>query len=83
MESFSEKSKYFDPSTKDFMIDYRVDNLDALVEAFKKDSVTICDKMETVNYGKFIHILDNDGNKIELWEPYDSEYGKFSGGQTK
>jgi len=51
------------------MINYRVDNLDALVEAFKKDSVTICDKMETVNYGKFIHILDNDGNKIELWEP--------------
>ena len=80
---FSEKTKYFDPSTKEFMINYRVDNLEALVEVLKKDSVKITDKMEVVNYGKFIHILDNEGNKIELWEPYDSEYGKFEGGRTK
>ncbi len=80
---FSEKTKYFEPSTKEFMINYRVDNLDALVEALKKDSVKITDKIEIFNYGKFIHILDNEGNKIELWEPNDLEYDKFVGGRTK
>ncbi len=66
---FAETTKYFDPSTKDFMINYRVDNLEALVEVLKSEGVTIVDKMETYDYGKFIHILDPEGNKIELWEP--------------
>ncbi|MGH2553006.1 MAG: VOC family protein [Chitinophagaceae bacterium] len=66
---FKETTKYFDPSTKEFMINYRVDNLEALVEELKKENVTIVDKMETYDYGKFIHILDPEGNKIELWEP--------------
>jgi predicted enzyme related to lactoylglutathione lyase len=54
----SETAKLYDPSTKDFMINYRVDNLEALVEELKKAGVTILDKMETYDYGKFIHILD-------------------------
>jgi predicted enzyme related to lactoylglutathione lyase len=66
---FAETTKYFDPSAKDFMINYRVENLEALVEELKKEGVTIVDKMETVEYGKFIHILDAEGNKVELWEP--------------
>jgi predicted enzyme related to lactoylglutathione lyase len=66
---FSETTKYFDPSTKDFMINYRVENLEALVEELKKEGVTVLDKIETYDYGKFIHILDLEGNKIELWEP--------------
>jgi hypothetical protein len=49
---FKETTKYFEPSTKDFMINYRVENLEALVEQFKKDSVTVTDKIETVEYGK-------------------------------
>ena len=68
---FPETTKYFAPSTKDFMINYRVANLEALVEELKKDGVTIVDKMETYDYGKFIHILDAEGNKVELWEPKD------------
>ena len=68
---FSEKTKYFEPSTKDFMINYRVENLEALVEDLKKEGVTILDKLETYEYGKFIHILDAEGNKIELFEPAD------------
>ena len=68
---FSETTKYLEPSTKDFMINYRVENLEALVEELKKEGVTIVDKMETYDYGKFIHILDPEGNKIELWEPKD------------
>lgn len=74
---FNEKTKYFEPSTKEFMINYRVANLDALVEQLKKDSVLVTDKMETVEYGKFIHIMDIEGNKIELWEPNDVEFEKL------
>src|SRR5690349_15824453 len=68
---FSETTKYFEPSTKDFMINYRVENLEALVEELKKEGVTIVDKIESFDYGKFVHIIDVEGNKIELWEPVD------------
>ena len=74
---FSEKTKYFEPSTKDFMINYRVENLEELVEQLKKEEVTITDKIETYDYGKFVHILDAEGNKIELWEPNDIVYEKL------
>ena len=80
---FSESTKYFLPSTKEFMINYRVDNLTALVDQLRKERVTILDTIESYNYGKFVHILDIEGNKIQLWEPNDAEYGKFEGGQTK
>lgn len=66
---FSETTKYFEPSGKDFMINYRVENLEALVEELKKENVTIVDKIETYDYGKFVHIMDLEGNKIQLWEP--------------
>lgn len=79
---FGEKTKYFEPSTKDFMINYRVANLEALVAELKRDSVTITDNIETVAYGKFVHILDVEGNKVELWEPNDAEYEKL-GAQMK
>lgn len=74
---FTEKTRYFEPSTKDFMINYRVDNLEALVAQLKTDSVLITDKIETVEYGKFVHIMDIEGNKIELWEPNDLEFEKL------
>lgn len=66
---FSETTKYFEPSTKDFMINYRVEDLEGLVEVLKKEGVTILDELAVYEYGKFIHILDIEGNKIELWEP--------------
>ena len=74
---FGEKTKYFEPSTKEFMINYRVADLDALVDQLKKEGVTIADKIETVEYGKFVHIMDIEGNKIELWEPNDVEFEKL------
>jgi len=74
---FAEKTKYFEPSTKEFMINYRVENLEALVEELKKEGVTITDTVETYDYGKFVHIMDIEGNKIELWEPNDIEYEKL------
>lgn len=82
---FAETTKYFLPSTKDFMINYRVENLEALVEQLKKEGVTITDKIETAEYGKFVHIVDGEENKIELWEPNDVEYeklGKKMGAET-
>jgi predicted enzyme related to lactoylglutathione lyase len=74
---FSETTKYFAPSTKDFMINYRVENLDELVKQLKKEGVVLTDTVETVSYGKFVHILDVEGNKIELWEPNDIEFEKL------
>ena len=68
---FSETTKYFEPSAKEFMINYRVENLVELVEELKKEGVTIIDNIETFDYGKFVHIIDLEGNKIELWEPID------------
>lgn len=70
---FAETTKYFEPSAKDFMINYRVENLEALVEQLKNEGVTILDKIEASDYGKFVHIIDVEGNKVELWEPGDSE----------
>lgn len=80
---FPETTKYFEPSKKDFMINYRVENLMDLVEELKKEGVTIADSIESYNYGKFIHIVDIEGNKVELWEPNDIEYSKITGGVTK
>ncbi len=74
---FKEKTKYFEPSTKDFMINYRVDNLAGLVEELETNGVAVLDTIETYDYGKFVHILDVEGNKIELWEPNDIEYEKL------
>lgn len=65
---FSLDSKYFD---KDFMINYRVENLEALVVELRKEGVTIVDAIETFDYGKFVHILDGEGSKVQLWEPID------------
>ena len=74
---FSEKTTYFEPSTKEFMINYRVENLEALVEELKKEGVTVTDTIQTYDNGKFVHIMDIENNKIELWEPNDIEFEKL------
>ena len=74
---FKETTKYFEPSTKEFMINYRVENLEALVDELKKEGVAVTDTIQSVDYGKFVHIMDIEGNKIELWEPNDVEYEKL------
>lgn len=74
---FKETTKYFEPSTKDYMINYRVDNLEKLVAELRKNGITVVDSLETYEYGKFIHVLDLEGNKIELWEADDLEYERM------
>ncbi len=68
---FKDSTKYFEPSNKDFMINYMVVGLEALVGELKKEGVCILDTIENYDYGKFVHIMDIEGNKIELWEPKD------------
>jgi len=71
---FPENTSYFEPSKKDFMFNYRVENLEELLKVLEKEGVTIIGKMEEYDYGKFGWILDGDGNKIELWEPNDAAF---------
>lgn len=66
---FKNGSEYFEPSKKEFMINYRVQHIEKLVEQLKANNVTVLDEIATYDYGKFVHIMDADGNKIELWEP--------------
>lgn len=73
---FKTGSKYFAPSKKEFMINYRVQNMEGLIEKLKQNGVTVLDSIEPSEYGKFVHILDPEGNKIELWEPVDSVQAK-------
>ena len=80
---FDESTDYFQPSQKEFMINYRVENLEALVEKLRNNGVTITDSIESFDYGKFVHILDVEGNKIELWEANNIEYKKIAEEQTK
>ena len=66
---FKNGSDYFAPSKKEFMINYTVQNMEGLVSKLKENGVTILDEIATYDYGKFVHIMDAEGNKIELWEP--------------
>lgn len=79
---FEQDTKYFEPSEKEFMINYRVENLESLVEQLRRNNVKILDEIESFEYGKFIHILDPENNKIELWEAVDSVFTKLYDGTT-
>lgn len=71
---FDADTTYFEPSPKAFMFNYRVENLEALLDVLKAEGVTIVGEMETFDYGKFAWILDNENNKIELWETIDAAF---------
>ena len=64
------------------MINYRVQNMEGLIEKLKAEGVTICDEIATYDYGKFVHIMDADGNKLELWEPVDEVFTEAMDGKT-
>lgn len=80
---FKNGNKYFEPSTKPFMINYRVQHIEKLVDKLRANGVTILDTIQTYDYGKFVHILDREGAKIELWEPYDEALTKLGGKTNK
>ena len=71
---FQDDTTYFAPSEKQFMQNFRVDNLVSLLETLRQEGVTIIDEIASYDYGKFGWILDLEGNKIELWEPHDKSF---------
>lgn len=81
--AFNKKSTYFEPSQKEFMINYRVQNIKGLVSKLESNGVVILDSITHYSYGSFVHIMDHEGNKIELWEPIDSVFTDMGGPTTK
>lgn len=71
---FEKDTNYFEPSTKSYMFNYRVENLAELLKVLREEGVTVIDKVEEYPYGKFGWIMDPEGNKIELWEPVDGGF---------
>lgn len=65
------------------MINYRVQHIESLVQKLKENGVAVLDEIEEYDYGKFVHIMDNEGNKIELWEPVDTVFTAMGGKTTK
>lgn len=72
---FTANTDYFNPSNQPFMINYRVNDLEALKKELESADVEIVDDIASYEYGKFLHIMDPEGNKIELWEPVDGGFG--------
>ncbi len=68
---FKQESDYFAPSAAPFMINFRVNDLEALMKVLKEEGITIVGDILVEDYGKFGWIVDPDGNKVELWEPKD------------
>lgn len=73
---FPKDTDYFKPSKKEFMVNYRFENIADLVNDLNAEGVNIVDDIETFEYGKFVHILVPEGNKIELWESIDEVFTK-------
>lgn len=71
---FAKDTTYFQPSEKQFMMNFRVENLVELLKILKEEGVTVVGEIEEYEYGKFGWILDPEGNKIELWEPQDKAF---------
>ena len=70
----AQDTTYFQPSDKQFMMNFRVENLKQLLKELEKEGVTIIGEIEEYDYGKFGWILDPEGNKLELWEPVDKAF---------
>ena len=62
-------TKWFSPSESSFMINYRVEDLHALIKALKEEGCNVLDQIDESEYGKFGWVVDPEGNKVELWQP--------------
>ena len=79
---FKEDTDYFAPSEEPFMINYRVADLTTLLDELRLNGVKVVGEIEEFEYGKFAHILDPEGRKIELWEPVDEVFTKEYEGKS-
>lgn len=66
---FKDDTSYFAPSTSSFMINYRVEDLHALLAKLREEGCAVDDKVDESEYGKFGWVVDPEGNKLELWQP--------------
>ena len=66
---FPKDTKYFNPSLSPFMINYRVEDLDAVLEALRAEGVNVDEHREDTPEGRFAWVMDPEGNRIELWQP--------------
>lgn len=80
---FAEDTTYFEPSQQPYMINFTVDNLQKLLPELKSEGVEIVGDIQEFDYGKFAHIMDPEGNKIELWEPHEQAFRKIATAVTK
>ncbi|GAB4312710.1 MAG: VOC family protein [Bacteroidales bacterium] len=71
---FDKETNYFDPSEQPYMINFRVDDLDAVLERLKKLGATLVGEPESYEYGRFAWVMDPEGRKIELWEPSENPF---------
>jgi catechol 2,3-dioxygenase-like lactoylglutathione lyase family enzyme len=76
---FKDSTRYFDPSTQPFMINYRVNDLHAMLAQLRSAGATVDDKVDETEFGRFGWAMDPEGNRIELWEPVKVEL-KAEGG---
>jgi len=80
--TFTESSNYFEPSKKNFMLNFRVDHMDEFLAKLAAKGILPLGEIEEYEYGKFAHIMDIEGNKIELWEPVDNSFFDEDGATT-
>ena len=79
---FAMDTEYFQPSIEEYMINFRVENIEDLLYELKKAGIQVVGELESYEYGKFAHIMDPEGRKIELWEPVDSVFQSMYEGKT-
>ena len=65
----ADSGEQFAPSNASFMVNYRVEDLDALVAVLKTEGCNVLDEREDSEFGKFAWVIDPEGNKVELWQP--------------
>jgi len=75
---FDKKTDYLNPAKKEFMINFRVENLEELIDQLKENGMQVIGEIESYEYGKFGWVMDPEGNKIELWEPVDKIFTKMN-----
>lgn len=80
---FDHDTEYFGDASQQAMVNYRVDDLDAVLARLTSAGVELVGEMQVEPFGRFQHVIDGDGHRLELWEPVDDEYESMLDGVTQ
>ena len=80
---FDAKTEYLNPSKKDYMINFRVEHIEVLVDQLRENGMEVIGDIVSYDYGKFAWVMDPDGNKVELWYPVDEVFTKYESKKKK